>query len=134
MVDSSLYFADTYNMSLFQYEAPNTNRNYTVGYETDMAHFKEDAQQVGANIGLTYIKGDNLLLRTTLESFASGHVCLQAYAGSDLILESQMPDYFTLLGYSDGYYYGIRILPVETEKGDMNFILYRFKIEERLAH
>lgn len=99
-----------------------------------MAHFKEDDQQVGANIGLTYIKEDDLLLRTTFESFANGHVCLQAYAGSDLILESQMPDYFTLLGYSDGYYYGIRILPIETEKGDMNFILYRFKIEDRLSH
>lgn len=110
------------------YEAPSVDRGYTVGYDVDFSAFQEDASHVGANIGLTYVDELGLLARTVLCSFSTGCVVLQLYDGADLVLEQPMPAFFRLLGYRDGWFYGTRIIPIETEDENMYFVFYRFKV------
>lgn len=130
-VDSLIYVYKYPDRLLYTmgYEAPNVNRSYTIGYNADIFHFKEDCKRVGTNMGLIYIKEQNLLLRTVLKSFKSRQVCLQAYWGTDLVLEANMPDFFKFLGYYNNYFYGVKMLPLETADGRMSFVFYRFKIE-----
>lgn len=111
------------------YEVPNVNRNYTIGYDVGISHFKEDCKEVGVNMELVYIKEKDLLLRTVLKSFKTRQVCLQAYSGTNLVLEANMPDFFKFLGYYNNYFYGARMLPLETVDGRMSFVFYRFRIE-----
>lgn len=130
-VDSLIYVYKYPDELLYTmgYEVPGVNRNYTIGYDSDISHFEKDIKEVGTNTGLMYIPEENLLLRTALKSFDSKQVYLQAYSGANLVLEVNMPDFFKLLGYFDKYIYGVKMIPTETEDGHMNFVFYRFKIE-----
>ena len=110
------------------YECSGINRNYTKGYEVEMAQFKKDIQSVGLNTGLLYVKEKQLLFRTVLKNFNSREVSLQAYLNNDLVLEADVPGLFKLLGFWNSYFYGVDMLPKEKEDG-MNFVFYRFKIE-----
>ena len=110
------------------YECSGINRNYTKGYEVEMAQFKKDILSVGLNTGLLYVKEKQLLFRTVLKNFNSREVCLQAYSNNDLVLEADVPGFFKLLGFWNSYFYGVDMLPKEKEDG-MNFVFYRFKIE-----
>lgn len=113
------------------YEVPDVNRNYTIGYDVDMSHFKKDVQMVGSNSGLLYVPEERLLLRTTLKNFKTRAVCIQAYLDGDLVLEVDMPFFLKLLGIWDGYFYGVKQLPQEDEDGHIHFVFYRFKIEKK---
>lgn len=106
-------------------------RTYTVGYNDPYETFKEDIKdgQIGCNSGVAYFKDKNLVLRTTLLDFASGRVALQAYRDNDLIFEKEMPPYFKLLGYADGYFIGCRFLPVEKDEDNVAFRIYKFNIQ-----
>lgn len=128
-VDSLIYvykYPDTllYTMG---YESKGVNRNYTIGYDVDISNFKEDIKRVGANTGLAYIKETNQLVRTSLKNFETGIVYFQLYSDTNLIFEATMPRYFKFLGYCDGIYYGVRMIPLENDD-EMNFVFYRIKI------
>lgn len=74
------------------------------------------------------MKEKQLLFRTVLKNFNSREVSLQAYLNNDLVLEADVPGLFKLLGFWNSYFYGVDMLPKEKEDG-MNFVFYRFKIE-----
>lgn len=112
------------------YETAGVNRNYTVGYDVDISNFKSDIRAVGVNSGLLYIPEKHLLLRTTLKQLSGWKVCLQAYANNNLILDEDMPDAFKLLGFWNGCFYGVKMIPNEDMAGNMSFVFYRFKIDD----
>lgn len=129
-VDSLIYVYKYPDHLLYTigYETHGINRNYTVGYNVEMSNFKSDIQTVGANSGLLYIPENRLLLRTTLKDFKSREVSLQAYSDNNLILEVDMPAFFKLLGFWNGEFCGVKMLPEEDESGKIHFVFYRFKI------
>lgn len=114
----------------FGEDCQDVKRTYTVGYNDPYDTFKEDIKdgQIGCNTGVVYVKDKNLVLRTTLLDFASGRVALQAYRDNDLIFEKEMPPYFKLLGYANGYFIGCRFLPVEIDDNNVAFRIYKFNI------
>lgn len=114
----------------FGEDPQDVKRTYTIGYNDPYETFKEDIKdgQIGCNTGVVYVKDKNLVLRTTLLDFASGRVALQAYRDNDLIFEKEMPPYFKLLGYTNGYFIGCRFLPVEKDEDNVAFRIYKFNI------
>lgn len=132
-VDSLIYVYNYPNELLYTigYEATNINREYTVGYDIDFETFNNDIKSCGINTGISYVKESGLLIRTSLLGGKNGlNICLQAYRNDDLILEQVVGTLFSFLGYYDGYYYGVKLLPIETEDEDIKIILYRFNITE----
>lgn len=130
-VDSLIYVYKYPDQLLYTmgYEVADVNRDYTIGYENDMSKVRNDMQEVGTNTGLLYVPEMGLLLRTTMKSFKDKKVALQVYSGHDLVSEAGMPGFFKLLGYWNGYLYGTQYLPLEDDKGNVQFVFYRFKIE-----
>ncbi len=86
-------------------------------------------QKVGVNTGLLYIPELDVLCRTAMKQFATQEVVLQMYSEGNLIFESEMPQLFTLLGYCNDYFYGVRLMPKE-DSGNMSFVFYRFKVQD----
>ena len=84
-------------------------------------------QHVGFNSGLLFCFENNTLCRTYIKSAETGESGLQIYKNNDLITDVEMPSYFKLLGYKDGYYYGVRLIPIE-DLDSTYLILYRLKI------
>ena len=132
-VDSLIYVYKYPDQLLYTmgYEVEKVNRDYTVGYEYDMKTFTGDLKKVGSNIGLSYVPEENLLFKTVLEGFSNRKTHLQAYKGSNLVLEAEMPPFFKFLGYKNGIVYGVRMLPLETEDEYMYFIFYQYKLEKK---
>jgi len=113
----------------FGYECNNINRNYTVTKKVDHGKLlKNDTKKCGMNIGLKYISQTNLLLRTYMLNLNNGESGLQIYKDNNLIGDFKMPRYFKLLGYCDKYYYGVRLIPIET-RDITKFVFYKFKIQ-----
>lgn len=130
--DSLIYISDAEGNPIrtFGFEPSGINRNYTIGYDTNIDTFKNDTQKVGVNTGLYLDSENELIFRTSLKDFSSGIVILQAYDyDGNLIMESLMPDYFKLLGQYDGFYYGTRFIPEEVQGDDLSYPIYRFKIQ-----
>lgn len=129
--DSLIYIsgADGTPIKSIGFEPLDVNRDYTIGYEADRESFKKDIQKVGVNTGLYLDSDESLLFRTSLHNFPSGHVTLQVYdSDGNLVLETNMPDYFKFLGKFDGYYYGTRFIPEEGDGENLSFPVYRFNI------
>lgn len=114
----------------FGFENEKVDRSYTKGYEIDWETVKGDYKRVGGNTGIMLDQKNDFLLRTMLESSATGKIAMQGYKGKDLVLEGEMPRYFKLLGFYNGKYWGVRYLPYENTD-DVVFTLYSFKIKER---
>lgn len=135
--DSLIYIADATGTPIktFGFEPQGVNRDYTTGYNGDPESFRNDTQKVGVNTGLYYDPEDGLLFRTSLQNFASGAITLQAYdAEGNLVMETEMPPFFKLLGKHDGYYYGTRFIPQEEADESLVFPIYRFKVIPTQSH
>ena len=110
------------------YECSGIDRNYTSTKSIDQNEsFESDMQHVGFNSGLLFCFENNTLCRTYIKSAETGESGLQIYKNNDLITDVEMPSYFKLLGYKDGYYYGVRLIPIE-DLDSTYLILYRLKI------
>lgn len=129
--DSLIYVYEYPDKLLYTmgYEIPDINRDYTVGLEQDFQILEKDLQKVGVNTGLLYIPELDVLCRTAMKQFATQEVVLQMYSEGNLIFESEMPQLFTLLGYCNDYFYGVRLMPKE-DSGNMSFVFYRFKVQD----
>lgn len=112
----------------FGFENEKIDRSYSKGYDIDWDTVRKDYKRVGGNTGIFLNNDDGFLLRTMLESSASGKTVMQGYKGADLVLESEMTRYFKLLGSYNGKYRGVRYLPYE-DTDDVIFTLYSFKIK-----
>lgn len=109
------------------YECIGINRDYTTKSTIDFSvTFKEDLRRVGLNSGVVYCKENNTLCRTYFKSAATGKCGLQIYRDNNLIADVNVPDFFKLLGYRDGYYYGIRY--TTTGINETLLSLYKIKI------
>lgn len=109
-VDSLIYVYKYPNKLLYciGYECLGINRDYTTKSTIDFnVTFKEDLQKVGLNSGILYCEENNTLCRTYFKSAATGECGLQIYNNNNLIADVKVPNFFKLLGYRDGYYYGI---------------------------
>lgn len=112
------------------YECSDIDRNYTSARTIDYGDtFKKDLQHVGMNTGLLFCAGNRTLCRTYIKSAATGASGMQLYKNNDLIADVEMPSYFKLLGYKDGYYYGARFIPVE-DLETTSLVLYKIKLDD----
>ena len=129
-VDSLIYVYQYPDIPLytFGYECQKIDRDYTVTKKIDnSAFFKKDLAHVGFNTGLQLIPELNVLCRTYIKSAATGESGMQIYKECDLIADIDVPAFFKLLGYSDGYFYGSCFIPIEN--GDITeIVIYRMKV------
>ena len=111
------------------FEGRNINRNYTQTTELDEGKtFMKDYKTVGSSAGLDYVPETNMLIRTYVKERITRKTGIQFYQNSNMLADVDMPDYFMFLGYNNGWYYGVRKLPLETEN-DIRFVFYKFRIE-----
>ncbi|MDR3235137.1 MAG: DUF4221 domain-containing protein [Prevotellaceae bacterium] len=129
-VDSLIYVYEYPDRLLYTmgYECNNINRKYTITTIVDEGRiFMDDKKKAEINTGLKYIPQTNLLIRTYMK-FIRGESGLQVYENSHLIGDFEMPPYFIFLGYYNGVYYGVRIIPIETED-KTEFVFYKLIVK-----
>lgn len=130
-VDSLIYVYRYPDQLLYTlgYECENIDRHYTVTREIDLGeNFRKDFSHAGINTGLMYFPEDSLLCRTYIVTTATGASGMQIYRDNDLVADFGVPDYFKLLGYSDGILYGARFIPLEDEDST-RLVLYRLTLD-----
>lgn len=129
-IDSLIYVYKYPDKLLYTmgYEYGKINRDYTCGYDIDMSDFNKDCKTVGYNTGLINIPRTNIFIRTAINNSVENHTILQIYEDTDLIYETNIPFVFKIIGYLDGSIYGVNMLPIEDEEGNMNLTLYNFRI------
>lgn len=111
------------------YECSRFDRDYTSTRTIDQGeNFYRDMQHVGVNSGLLFCPENNTLCRTYLKNMMTCESGMQIYKNNDLIADVEMPAYFKLLGYRDGFYYGVRLTPVEDPEFTY-LVLYKIKID-----
>lgn len=130
-VDSLIYvyrYPDEFLYTI-GYECEDIDRDYTVTREIDSGdNFRNDFRHVGINTGLMYFQEDSLLCRTYIRTTATGASGMQIYRGNDLVADFGVPDYFKLLGYSEGIFYGARFVPLEDDDST-SLVLYRVTLD-----
>lgn len=131
-VDSLIYvyqYPDT-PLYTFGYECKDIDRDYTVTKRIDNpSFFKKDLEHVGFNTGLLFIPELNVFCRTYIKSASNGEAGMQIYKECDLIADIDVPAFFKLLGYRDGYFYGSSFIQIEKE--DMTaIVIYRLKVNQ----
>ena len=52
---------------------------------------------------------------------------MQIYKDCDLIADIDVPAFFKLLGYRDGYFYGSSFVPIENDD-ETYIVIYRLKV------
>lgn len=111
------------------YECPQIDRNYTKGHDIDFTVFEKDAEHVGVNTMLFYVKETGMLLRTMWAGGTFGNkYYLQAYKNNNLVAEAEVPMHFTCMYYNKGVYYAVNAYPHE-KNGKEIFMLYKFVIK-----
>jgi len=111
------------------FEGRDIDRNYTQTTELDEGKtFMKDYKTVGSSAGLDYVPETNMLIRTYVKERVMRKTGLQLYQNSNMLADIDVPNYFMFLGYNNGWYYGVRKLPLETEN-DIRFVFYKFRIE-----
>lgn len=109
------------------FEPQGLHRDFSyVGYDINIPAFKKDVYDVSLNTGLYYDPVDELLFRTSVTDYTSGNSVLQIYKGRDLMAEVKVPPFFKMLGRVGNRYYAVRLKPIETDKEEIQFILYSF--------
>lgn len=140
VADNLLYVNHAVDSLIYVYQYPN-NLQYTIGYECtgiDRSYtitkltsqneiFQNDIQRIGLNTGLVLCSENNTLCRTYMKKVATGTSGLQIYRNNNLLADVEMPAYFKLLGYHGGYYYGVRLIPLE-DMEHTYIVLYRIQI------
>ena len=129
-VDSLIYVYKYPDKLLYTigYECSDINREYTHTTVLDYGNtFKKDFTKVGVNSELIYCKENKTLCRTYIKSTSTGKAGLQIYRNNNLIADVDVPAFFKLLGYRDGYYYGVSYVPIEQTEGT-SLIFYKLKI------
>jgi hypothetical protein len=128
-VDSLIYVYKYPETLLYTigYECNRINRGYKTTKVIDEALFAHDMQRTGINTGLKYIPRTNSLIRTYMTNLVTGESGLQIYKDNDLIGEFEMPPFYIFLGYYNGIYYGVRMVPIEDES-ETHFVFYKTKI------
>lgn len=130
-VDSLIYVYRYPNELLYTigYECEDIDRNYTVTREIDTGdNFRKDFGHVGINTGMMYFPEDSLLCRTYIRATATGASGMQVYKGNDLVADFWVPDYFKLIGYLNGTFYGARFIPLEDEDST-RLVFYRVTLD-----
>ena len=129
-VDSLIYvyqYPDT-PLYTFGYECRDIDRDYTVTKEIDNSvFFKKDLEHVGFNTGLQLISDLRVFCRTYIKSASTGESGMQIYKDCDLIADIDVPAFFKLLGYRDGYFYGSSFVPIENDD-ETYIVIYRLKV------
>lgn len=111
------------------FEGRDIDRNYMQTTELDEGKtFMKDYKTVGSSAGLDYVPETNMLIRTYVKERVMRKTGLQLYQNSNMLADIDVPNYFMFLGYNNGWYYGVRKLPLETEN-DIRFVFYKFRIE-----
>ena len=104
------------------FEGRDIDRNYTQTTELDEGKtFMKDYKTVGSSAGLDYVPETNMLIRTYVKERVMRKTGLQLYQNSNMLADIDVPNYFMFLGYNNGWYYGVRKLPLETEN-DIRFV------------
>lgn len=131
IVDSLIYVYEYPDRLVYTlgYECSDINRDYTVTKKISTGEIaKEDMKHAGMNSGLYYSEDTGILCRTYMRSLNTGASGMQMYKGVNLIADLEMPQYFKLLGYYDGYWYGCRIIPLEN-MDTTSLVLYKMHID-----
>ena len=78
--------------------------------------------------GIKGLKFDNgYLVRTVMLNMLTGETVMQIYSNDNLVGEFKMPSMFKYLGYYNGYFYGISLLPRQ-ENDKFYYMRYKFKL------
>lgn len=130
-VDSLIYVYEYPDKLLYTmgYEFENINRDYIESWDIDSGVFYDNLNRCGFNIGLWLCKETGLLFRTAVPNAVPTHSLLQIYHNTNLIGSYQVPPYFKMLGYIDGVYYGVRMMPIEIDE-TLSFIVYKITFEK----
>lgn len=129
-VDSLIYVYQYPDKPLYTigYECKEIDRNYSSSADIDnSAYFEKDLTHVGFNTGLKFFSELNMLCRTYIKSASTGNSGMQIYIDNNLIADIDVPDFFNLLGYHEGYFYGTSYIPIEDDSSS-RICLYRLKI------
>lgn len=126
-VDSLVYVYQYPDKLLYTmgFDVKGAKRSYPERLTKDHSVFKQDIGKLSINSGLKFDNG--YLIRTVMLNMLTGETVMQIYSNADLLGEFQMPSMFKYLGYYNGYFYGISLLP--KQKNDkVYFMRYRFKL------
>lgn len=136
-MSDTLYVNHSIDSLVYVYKYPDTLL-YTIGFDVkgakrdyperltkDHSVFKQDVAKLSINTGLKLDNG--YLIRTVMLNMLTGETVMQVYANTDLVGEFKMPPMFKYLGYYNGYFYGISLLPKQ-ENDKFYFVRYRFKL------
>lgn len=130
-IDSLIYVYEYPDKLLYTigYEVPKIDRSYTQGNNLDPVVLDKDIQHVGVNTQLMYVKETGILLRMVNSGGTYGsRFFLQAYKDDNLIAEAEVPTFSKRLGYANGIYYGVNMVPTVDEEKEV-FTLYKFRIK-----
>lgn len=130
-IDSLIYVYKYPDQLLYTigYECDRIDRSYTIGCDLESSVLGEDLSRVGFSTQINYVPETDMLIRIMNRGASYGNeFVLQAYKNNNLVAEVDIPSYFSYLTYSDGYYYGVDLLPVERD-GKEEFMLYRFTLK-----
>lgn len=126
-VDSLVYVYKYPDKLLYTigFEAQGAKRDYPERLVKDHSVFKEDVAKLSINSGLKFDNG--YLVRTVMLNMLTGETVMQIYSKDNLVGEFKMPSMFKYLGYYNGYFYGISLLPRQ-ENDKFYYMRYKFKL------
>lgn len=126
-VDSLVYVYKYPDKLLYTigFEAQGAKRDYPERLVKDHSVFKEDVAKLSINSGLKFDNG--YLVRTVMLNMLTGETVMQIYSNDNLVGEFKMPSMFKYLGYYNGYFYGISLLPRQ-ENDKFYYMRYKFKL------
>lgn len=110
------------------FECRDIDRNYSITKDIDNGYyFKKDLSHVGFNTGLKFIPELDIICRTYIKTASTGESGMQIYRNNNLIADVNVPDFFKLLGYYGGDFYGSSFIPIENENS-VKIVIYRLNI------
>jgi len=128
-IDSLVYVYEYPDKLLytFGYECKDINRSYTKSTSLEDEIY-EDYKKVGIVTEIKKFPESELFIRTYIKDMGTQKFGMQIYNSShDLLADVEMPTYFKLLGYHDSYFYGVTMMPRETDENTF-YTFYKIKI------
>lgn len=128
-IDSLVYVYEYPDKLLytFGYECKDINRSYTKSNSLKDEIY-EDYKKVGVIAEIKNFPEVGVLLRTYVKDMGTQKFGMQIYNSShDLLADVEMPAYFKLLGYYDSYFYGVTMIPKETDENTF-YTFYKIRI------
>ena len=112
----------------FGFECQDIVRKYTPSNTIKDGNYK-DFQHCGMNTEILHFPAEGLFFRTYIKNMETLDWGMQIYSSTtyDLLADVDVPKFFKLLGYYDSCFYGVGIVPTETDNNTF-VTFYKVKI------